>query len=401
MRPSERRREHLARFALVTGSAFASLVLLEIALNVLTADIERFHVWEPGTKATFHTVRGTMPGVHGRSSFSVNAEGMRGDEFSPDHEYRILTVGGSTTECLYLDQVETWPHLLQATLRNETGRNVFVGNIGKSGLNSREHYFQLKFLLEQYPDFDMVILLVGINDMSIRISDPKYTPFDFEDPDEVEEVIERAFMIQPLYEAERRSPFYKNTDVWRALEILADGTRSKDTVEDDAEVWYEKVRSYRRNAETIIDQLPDIQSGLDEYNRNVNKIIDVANDNAVELILVTQPVMWGTEDSDGNEDLLWFGGIGDFTKGESDAYYSVPALAEGMNRYNAELLSICEERGSECLDLASLLPKGTLSFYDDAHFNEAGARAVAAILSEYVLASKRITEFHDGRGRAP
>jgi hypothetical protein len=198
MKSSEKRREYLARFLLVAGSMIASLVLLEVSLDVLEEDTERFYVREPGSTATFHTVPGTMPGVSGTARFLVNSEGMRGDEFSPDHEFRILTVGASTTECGYLDQFETWPHLLQVTLSNEMERDVFVGNVGRSGLNTREHYYQLKYLLEQYPDFDMVILLVGINDLTIRISDPEYSSFDFRDPVRTERVIRRAFAIQPL-----------------------------------------------------------------------------------------------------------------------------------------------------------------------------------------------------------
>jgi hypothetical protein len=165
-------------------------------------------------------------------------------------------------------------------------------------------------------------------------------------------------------------------------------------VKDDAGRWYEKVRNYRRNAKAFTDSLPDLQEGLAEYNRNINRIIEIANENAVELILVTQPFMWGREISKKEEDLLWFGEIGKFTQGESDTYYSVSALADGMNRYNAELLSICEDRGIVCIDLASMLPKGTVSFYDDVHFNEPGARSVATILAENILALKRLTESH-------
>jgi hypothetical protein len=39
----------------------------------------------------------------------------------------------------------------------------------------------------------------------------------------------------------------------------------------------------------------------------------------------------------------------------------------------------------ECYDLASVVPKSTASFYDDVHFNEEGARVVAAHLVDYLL----------------
>ena len=234
MRPARPRSEYLARLCLLVGGTFAGLILLEAALAVLQKDIDRFHIWTPGKRATFHTVAGTMPGVTGTAYFSANSDGMRAEEPSPDHEFKILAVGGSTTECLFLDQSEAWPHLLQENLRRDTGKRVFVGNVVRSGHNSRDHHFQVKYLLEQHSDFDLVILLVGINDLSIRISDPSYSPLDFDDPDQREEVIRRASEQQPLYEEPRSTPFYENTRVCTALEFL---TCQRSRATDNAGVW--------------------------------------------------------------------------------------------------------------------------------------------------------------------
>ena len=65
-------------------------------------------------------------------------------------------------------------------------------------------------------------------------------------------------------------------------------------------------------------------------------------------------------------------------------YYTVRALNEGMTGYNAALLQVCKDRGVECIDLASLLPKDLTTFYDDEHFNENGAARVAEIVAEYL-----------------
>jgi hypothetical protein len=52
-----------------------------------------------------------------------------------------------------------------------------------------------------------------------------------------------------------------------------------------------------------------------------------------------------------------------------------------MIEFNAETLAICADRGLSCFDLAAVLPSDTTIFYDDVHFNEQGARAVAAALT--------------------
>jgi hypothetical protein len=74
------------------------------------------------------------------------------------------------------------------------------------------------------------------------------------------------------------------------------------------------------------------------------------------------------------------GGIGAFQREPGCAYYSPAALAEGLARFNAELAAVAGERGRVLLDLARELDGEPSSFYDDVHFNEAGARRVASFL---------------------
>ena len=50
--------------------------------------------------------------------------------------YRILTLGGSSTECLVLDQTEAWPQLLQDRLNETNKYQVWVGNAGQSGTHN-------------------------------------------------------------------------------------------------------------------------------------------------------------------------------------------------------------------------------------------------------------------------
>jgi lysophospholipase L1-like esterase len=324
-----------------------------------------------------------MPGISGHSIFSVNNEGMRGDNYSLKYDYRIIAVGGSTTECLYLDQSESWPYLVQNILQNKEKPKVFVGNIGKSGHNTRHHYYQIKNLLEQYPDIDLVLLLVGINDLHVYLSDPSYKSFDLDDTDQNTKTIDEAFDVQPVYRQNDHVPFYRKTAISRSIKFLKNRFFVKDRIQDNAGIWYNEVRKYRKNAKKIITESPDMTIGLEEYRRNINKIIDVTNEKHVRLVLMTQPVMWDREISNELEDLLWLGGVGDFMNGKADTYYSIDVLSKAMKQYNDNLLDICIERHIECIDLASMLPKNIGIFYDDVHFNESGAKSVASIVAQY------------------
>ena len=98
--------------------------------------------------------------------------------------------------------------------------------------------------------------------------------------------------------------------------------------------------------------------------------------------------MWRADLPPELRDLLWMGGIGHYQDSPGLEYYSVEALAEGLAAYNDSLLGICERQGVQCIDLAARLPKDTTVFFDDVHFNESGARQVAAILARDLKTSQ-------------
>jgi hypothetical protein len=63
-----------------------------------------------------------------------------------------------------------------------------------------------------------------------------------------------------------------------------------------------------------------------------------------------------------------------------------------MDTFNQELLDVCIQNSLECYDLASVVPKDTTVFYDDAHFNERGGRIIAQRLTDYLLSTPPFSE---------
>ena len=102
-------------FLLVVASFVFALGLSETALRFVSPS--KYHVWPPGLGYTFRPSPEIMPGIEGDSRFSINDDGLRGYPLSNGEAYRILAIGGSTTECLYLDDAEAWPYLWQTILR--------------------------------------------------------------------------------------------------------------------------------------------------------------------------------------------------------------------------------------------------------------------------------------------
>lgn len=375
--PTHQRLSRVARrgvLALLSG--LLALGLGEAVLRLFWRDA--YCVWPPHLHQELHPNPDIMPGVSGTSRFEINSIGMRADELSEDRDFRILALGGSTTECLYLDQTEAWPHLLQERL----GPRAWVGNAGRSGLHTRHHRLQAEKLLDQLPRMEAVIVLTGVNDFSLRLSqDTAWRPADFTSAKDLSRLMQEAFAIRPPWFVE--GPFYKRTIFWQMSKRLGRTLRSGGATQDAPGRVYEVWRRHRREAPRVRQQLPDLGPALAEYADNLRAIARSAARHHTRIVFVTQPSLWRDDLPPNLQRLLWLGGVGPFQKEAGHEYYSVSALAAGMDAYNRTLLATCRRTpGAVCLDLATLLPKDTSVFYDDVHFNEMGSRQVAEILAE-------------------
>lgn len=371
---------------LVAGSLLCSLILGEAAVRFFLDN--RFHVWPPGLRQVFNPSPAVMPGITGPSRFVINRDGLRGDPLPHDEAYKILAIGGSTTECLYLDETEAWPYLLQRTLG--ATRKVWIGNAGRSGLNTKSHIVQLTHLTEQYRGIDAVILLIGVNDFLQRLAKgAQYRPFLGVDalplPD-YEILMSETFFTWPG--SDHREPFFKRLALYRVTREMKYRYltfAAKQLVQDADGSVFDVWRAHRRRASAVLPRLPDLPSALEEYSRNVKTIAGIAAQRGVRLIFATQPSLWRPDLTERDQALLWMGGIGKYQEESGHEYYAIAALAEGMNRYNHMLLTLCRTEGLECIDLEQELPKDTRMFFDDVHFTEAGSRQVAQVFSRYLM----------------
>jgi lysophospholipase L1-like esterase len=386
---SGRPRALLLKLALAASGGILALLVAELTLRASVREVHDYYVWWPFLEETFRVAPGTMPGISGETHFRVNSLGLRGDELLPEHDLRLLAVGGSSTECLFLDQEDAWPARVQAELdRRQERQRAWVGNAGKSGLTTRDHVVQLRHLVPQVPELDRVILLTGVNDLTLRLSqDENYWPRPLDEPAHQRLLLQRSFQMLPI-EAEERLEPHERTALWRLVGRFKDALLPRENVQDDAGRIYETWRDHRRSSSGRREHLPDLASALAEYRANLELASEICREHGVRLLLLTQPALWSEDLSSESEDLLWFGGVGDFMKVSGCEYYSVAALREGLEAYNATLLAVAEEQGVECLDLARAVSGNEAWFYDDVHFNVAGSRRVAELVAAFLLESE-------------
>jgi lysophospholipase L1-like esterase len=381
--------------ALMLVSLAFSVAAAEVVLRVVGGTRASYYVWPPGFHATLQPSPSVMPGIDGESGFSVSDQGLRGDRLDRQTS-GILAVGGSTTECLYLDDSETWPYLLQRRLNATRGGNgsVWVGNAGRSGHTTSHHLLHAEHLPDLSPVIKTMLVLSGANDFLQRLQlDRGYRPpalVDHMSPDEYRSVGDRAFAVWP--------GFASDDPVWKRLELVR---RLRDVkkryteppwnvIQDSSGQIYLTWRANRRSASAFRNELPDLSPSLDAYVRNLQRIIALSKARGLRLILMTQPAIWRAGLSQEEQALLWMGGVGAYQGTTGREYYAPEALAAGLKQYNDALLRTCAATNVECLDLDRMLQKNSAVFYDDMHFTEAGARAVANIVGEYLETTSRM-----------
>ncbi|MBI1786488.1 MAG: SGNH/GDSL hydrolase family protein [Acidobacteria bacterium] len=331
----------------------------------------RDHVFPPFSRYEINPDPRDMPGVSGKSVYTVNNLGLRGPPPPASGAYRMITIGGSTTECVYLDDSEEWPGLTMRTI-NAAGppRAAWIANAGMSGHTTVHHLYFLESA-RVLRETDMWIFLTGINDLSITLtaggdSTGAQLQRSAANLFDARFVYGHLFI---LYAGLDRSLLYE-------LATLAAGFEPGSGVRHTLRGWYGRRRAVRARA--AIRPLPSLETGLSEYAVRLERLFEQCRRHGKRCLFLTQPTMWRSDLPPDLMPWLWFGRVRDGFADASD-------LAAAMDRYNQTLLDRCRKKGMECLDIAPALPKDLSSFFDDCHFTENGSRLVAQAVANYLL----------------
>lgn len=375
------------KILLVCVGVITALSIAEITLRLVAKfNPPGRYIYPPNHTYFFEPDSSILIGIHGEKEFKTNIQGFRGDEDFTDTTYNVLCVGGSTTECNYLDNKETWCSLLNqspaiAKLMGAGKRHVVIASVGLSGQTSFENYFMLSELLMKHKNIHQVVLMCGINDFVKVLAKPSLNSSVVNLKDSLAQAhsISRYWYI----------PGRINDTTWTAHSALFHTLRTalfspkmKNVVDRKGNIvklW----RSHYASRSKMLDTLPDLTMPLQIFHQNILQIIDLCAQHQLKLVCVNQATLWQDSLPMELSALLWMGGIGKYQEQKGGIYYSPSALQLGMEQYNTMLKSTTEANNIQCIDIAHQLPKDTSVFYDDCHFNETGAKKVAeAILRQ-------------------
>ena len=338
--------------------------------------------YKPGSRIVVHYGGNRRPGVPMTATVSVNEFGLRGPSLPRDgRAYKIITVGGSTTECSALDDSQEWPHLLMQMMNDlQNQYSVWVGNAGVAKLTTVDHISCLR-RLPVLRHADMLIFLIGVNDLQATL--------DFGGAP-TQEVLEYRAKRMAEHSGIGFTPeegFFRRSYLFGLAQVALNNglggldsslKRLSGSLDSDSEAQL-PVTDRRRP----LVPLPDLQIGLREYAQRIRTLEHECHARNLRCAFMTQPSMWRTDLTPAEQSLLWMGWVG--WKAHRHGFASVADLARAMDAYNQTLLGVCREDHLECYDLASVIPKDTSALFDDCHFNIGGARMVAQFLTDRLL----------------
>ncbi|MGE0533388.1 MAG: SGNH/GDSL hydrolase family protein [Pirellulales bacterium] len=343
-----------AQLWLMSMAALVGLVIAEVALR-WSRDWAPFHGRPPGARYEFAPDFVLLPGVQGTASESINSWGLRGSEPPPrSAAYRIVCLGGGTTEGCYLDDGETWPAQL-AQCWPDAQRPVWIASAAVCDFDSGHH---LRWL-ESSPlvsEVDCVVVLVGANDL---VRDVLGIDNGWPPPPKLLQ-LNSCELLKQIW----------NVRLGRGLVIDREGRRL--------------VQS-RRGREIPAPASPwQPDKLLDAYGQRLARLCAAAKRRGVRLVCVTEPTLWDDYLSGEADKRMWIAR----TDPEPRPWELLRRgpMRELMDLYNLKLLEVCHENDVEVVDAAAAMSGTEPFFYDDYHPNEQGAAVLAKILADHFAA---------------
>lgn len=356
----------IARYvALIAASLVVALLLLELMQWTLWPAAHPLRRRPGPAVFTFKTDGRLLPGISGETHFTTESHGLRYPRElavpKPSGVYRIFCVGGSTTECTYLDDADAWPARVETALRSRFAwRAIELINAGFSGLTSADHVVQIEEqLLQMEPD--CIVLMAGMNDHIRRNSPAKPEGGSWS-----KLAMDYSMTVRRLVPA------------WRAIFGNTGGVGSY-AMDASGEI-YRRLRAAcaatpmapdTREFDALTDPLPYFES-------NIARIADVCRESGVTLVLVTHPTIYSELPPGDVKSLLWMKAILEVGGTQAPMSWHV---AE-MKRLNDRTRRFAREHNLILIDADAALPKSSEVFYDDCHLNVAGARLLGDMVTK-------------------
>ena len=311
-------------------------------------------------------------------TYTRDAYGLRGQCEDP-RSIEILTVGGSTTDQLFIPDGQTFQDVLQGLLRNDLGRRVCLANAGVDGHSTFAHIEALDHWFPIIPGLKpkYFLLYIGINDAGIRLS----PQLDFD--------LNRKIVEAPLsYALSQHSALY---GLGRTLKRLIQGNQGNQFA------WHNQNRP-KADQYTATQTAPDIDDLVKRntaaFARRLDTIVStITTRYGAKPICVSQPNLFAIE-RDGRSV-----GLPEIFTYDGRKFNGLD-YQRSILSINAAMKEICTSAGGYYFDMGSVVFPVT-DFYDAVHMGPAGAQALGTHLFDEMQRQGIVDALRNQRAPAP
>jgi lysophospholipase L1-like esterase len=327
----------------------------------------RLREWRPNTwwqyaapKARLDTSGGI---VRGSYRIETDADGfIKPSHVHSDPDVTIVFLGGSTTECMYVDPENRFPFLAGRLLEQATGLRINSLNGGKAGNNITHINYALNAkVIPLRPDY--VVLMEGINDMGL-------------------------LQREGTYWVEWDTTFGHLVPHRLALDAIASDLRNLLIPRT-----YETFRVAQQNVGFRLQGIkqagdahaalaarphpqPDAAENLAAYHAAVTQFVATAKAWGIKPVLMTQllqeePATAGNLEDGNYLDPVVLAASGLTTQSAKRQHAAYNAVIRDVARTEAVLL----------IDLDALVPADATTLYDGMHYHDTGSRQVAEVIA--------------------
>jgi hypothetical protein len=245
--------------------------------------------------------------------------------------FRIVCLGGSTTE-FGDSQGRTWPDRVQEILRKELNtQEIKVYNQGRQWYTTLHSLVNFETNVRpSRPNF--IIVMHTINDL---LHNADFCYFS-------------------------KGPFRKDYGHFYGpvSRIIRRPTLAEFTWEKFQAIWYHRPR-------TVVAQR--VFPGEESFRRNLNTLIDLAEKDQTQVVLMTQPSLYLERPVAEVLDALYMLNVEAVGPNRKWSYRSAYT---GFQRYAAIVRETAESRGASLIDLETRIPKTLEYFWDDVHYQD-------------------------------
>lgn len=296
-----------------------------------------------------------------------NAQGFRLKEevppSPPDDEYRLIALGGSTTENMVNGENLHYCGIAEDLLENEKfgnkNKKVRCLNAASSGYSSAHSLIRLQFDLLYFKP-DMVTVMHNINDLTVNFFPWEHQKFNYANKYLTSTYAKKMSLGKLLVEKSR---------ILIALGKQMGKIKTKLTAEKiptaDGNFVY-------TNMQFSEERIP-IKTKLLFYN-NLKSMVQIAKAHDIAIVLMSQPAVF-----DDDKIALLFGHE---KHNEQVLYPQKQELQKSFELYNDIIKSVAEEEGVYFIDMYKHMGHDEDLFFDMVHYSPKGVQRFGEIYSQ-------------------